>query len=61
MNEAEYLTADEAAALLKVSTRTVYNALRNGRLKGVKLGGWIWRTKREWVEEFGRPNFAQAA
>jgi excisionase family DNA binding protein len=55
-----YLTVTEAAVILAVSERTVYNALRANRLKGKKVGK-LWRTTREWLDEFGRPNFADAA
>jgi excisionase family DNA binding protein len=37
----DVLTADEAAALLKVSTQTVLKESREGKLPGVKVG-------REW-------------
>jgi excisionase family DNA binding protein len=50
-----YLTVEEAAALLHVSERTVYDALRSGRMEGKKVGR-AWRVKRAWVEAFGRPN-----
>jgi excisionase family DNA binding protein len=37
----DYMTAQEAAEYLRISTATVYKLLRTGRLKGVK-------TKRDW-------------
>lgn len=57
----DFLTVKEAADILSVSERTVYNALRAGALKGVRIGGRLWRTKREWLEDFGRPNTLHAA
>jgi len=41
----EVLTADEAAALLKVSTQTVLKESREGRLPGIKIGR-EWRYSR---------------
>ena len=34
----EFYTPQEAAKILKVSTRTVYEYLRSGRLKAVRVG-----------------------
>jgi excisionase family DNA binding protein len=53
----ELLTIDETAALLKLSDRTVYEMLRNGRLPGAaKLAG-KWRVDRDkllaWVAKGG--------
>ena len=50
-----FMTVAEAAALLSVCERTVYDALRGGRLRGRKIGR-LWRTKRYWLEELGLPN-----
>jgi excisionase family DNA binding protein len=50
-----FLTVSEAATLLSVCERTVYDALRVGRLRGRKIGR-LWRTKREWLDDFGLPN-----
>jgi excisionase family DNA binding protein len=41
----DVLTADEAAALLKVSTQTVLKESREGKLPGVKVGR-EWRYSR---------------
>ncbi|WP_397352641.1 helix-turn-helix domain-containing protein [Oscillibacter sp.] len=35
-----YLTAEEAAERLRVSRNVMYEALRSGRLRAIKLGGW---------------------
>lgn len=36
----KYLTATEAAERLRVSRNVIYEALRSGRLRAIKLGGW---------------------
>ncbi len=46
-----YYTVDEIAELLGVCSRTIYNAIRAGRLKAKRLGR-LWRLKRAWVEQF---------
>lgn len=53
----ELLTPQEVAKALKVSRKAVYNWLRRGRLRGVKLGGWkasLWRVPKKSLEEFIR-------
>ena len=50
-----YLTVADAARLLGVCDRTVYEALRNGRLLGQKFGR-VWRVKSRWIEEWGIAN-----
>ncbi len=47
----EYLTPKEIAELLDVHFNTVLYWLRNGNLKGVKVGR-RWRVKPEWLKEF---------
>lgn len=49
--ESEYLTAEEAAAIARVSTRTVYDAIRFGELRAGGLRS-RYRIKREWIEEW---------
>lgn len=39
-----YITPEEAAAVFKVTTKTIREWIRLGRLKGVKIGK-IWRIK----------------
>lgn len=54
------LTADEAASLLRVSTRTIYFYIKTGRLKAARLPsvkGWgDWRIKESdcWKAVFGK-------
>lgn len=38
----EYYTPEEAAAKLKIARRTMYQWLRQGKIKGQKLGN-MWR------------------
>ena len=47
----QVLTIDEAAKLLAVGHRTVYNLLRSGELEGKKVGK-SWRTTTAWVRAY---------
>jgi len=47
----EMLTPEEVARKLKVSRRTIYLWLRQGRLKGVKVGD-LWRIPESALREF---------
>jgi excisionase family DNA binding protein len=38
----EFYTPEEAAARLKIARRTVYQWLREGKIKGIKLSN-LWR------------------
>ena len=51
MSDEELLTLKEAAALLKVTTRTLFTWLRRGDLKGHKAGRG-WRIKRSAIDAF---------
>lgn len=57
MEDAEVLTAEEAADLLRVSTKTVLTLARDGALPGTKVGR-AWRFLRAdlvaYVHEGGR-------
>lgn len=55
-----YLNVEETADLLRVSTQTVYNMIRDGRLKGTKFGR-EWRFLRKNIESLIRPEEATAA
>lgn len=44
-------TVDQAAEYLIVPKQTVQKWLREGRLKGIKIGG-LWRITEEALEEF---------
>lgn len=55
----KYLTAEEAAELLRVSRNVIYEALRSGRLRAIKLGGW--RIPVEALHELAVGDTAKAA
>lgn len=54
MTEERLLTVTEVAERLRVSTRTVLNWLRDGRLTGRRFGGTKlgWRIKQSDLERF---------
>ena len=56
----DYLNVEETADLLRVSTQTVYNMIRSGRLKGTKFGR-EWRFLRKNIESLIQPEYAIAA
>lgn len=45
----DYLNVEETADLLRVSTQTIYNMIRDGRLKGTKFGR-EWRFLKKNIE-----------
>lgn len=45
------LRPEEVAEILQVSRRTVVRWLKEGKLKGVRVGK-LWRVRREDLEEF---------
>ena len=47
------LTPDDAAARLQVTARTVRKWLRNGTMKGIKIGH-LWRISEATIAEFDR-------
>lgn len=49
----EMYTLKEVCEMLRISRRTIYNLLKDGKLKGVKVGR-EWRFSREQIEEFLR-------
>lgn len=56
----DYLNVEETADLLRVSTQTIYNMIRSGRLKGTKFGR-EWRFLRKNIESLIEPERAIAA
>lgn len=46
------LTPDEVAEECRVSAYTVREWLKDGRLKGKRLGGGVWRITRRALDEF---------
>ena len=55
-----YLNVTETADLLRVSTQTVYNMIKSGRLPAVKFGR-EWRFLRKNIESINNPDLAVAA
>lgn len=49
----EYMTTDEVARILRVSTKTIRNMCEDGRLKAIRAGRQ-WRIDREAFEEYRR-------
>jgi excisionase family DNA binding protein len=45
-------TPEEVASLLRVKVVTVHSWLRQGKLKGFRVGGRLWRISREQLQEF---------
>ncbi|MCM1183544.1 MAG: helix-turn-helix domain-containing protein [Roseburia sp.] len=56
----DYLNVEETADLLRVSTQTIYNMIRSGRLTGIKFGR-EWRFLRKNIESLVQPERAIAA
>jgi excisionase family DNA binding protein len=46
MEDLKLYTIKEITEILKVSQRTIYNYIKNGNLKAVKIGKY-WRIKKE--------------
>jgi excisionase family DNA binding protein len=44
-------TPEEVAAMLKVTRRTIYNWISEGRIKAVKLG-YVWRISETSLNDF---------
>lgn len=53
MNEIKLYTIDEVVEILKVTRRTVYAYIKDGKLEAVKVGRY-WRVKAEALETFLR-------
>lgn len=51
MEEIKLYTAEETAAILKVTRRTMYNYITSGKIKAVKAGR-SWRITEEAIREF---------
>ena len=56
MQEIKVYTLDEVQDILKVTQRTVYNYIKQGKLKAVKMGKY-WRIRHEDLDAFltGKP------
>ena len=46
----ELLTVEEVANILRLNVRTIWRMLKDGRLKGIRLGGG-WRIPKEELEK----------
>lgn len=44
-------TVDEVMALLQVTQRTIYNYIKSGKIKAIKVGKY-WRFTEESIQEF---------
>ncbi len=53
MNDIRLYTIDEVAKTLKVTQRTIYNYIKSGTLKAIKIGKH-WRIRHEDLELFLR-------
>lgn len=51
MAELRTYTLEEVAAVLKVTRRTIYNYIKNGDLKAVKMGKY-WRVPEATLQDF---------
>lgn len=51
VRELKTYTLDEAADILKLTKRTLYNYVKSGKLKAVKFGKY-WRVSQENLEAF---------
>lgn len=51
MDEIQVYTLTEVMSILKVTRRMVYNYIKQGDLKAVKMGKY-WRVRKEDLEEF---------
>ena len=51
MGENEFLTVDECASLLKMSSTTIYRLVKQKKLPGTKIGNQ-WRFSRKLIEEW---------
>lgn len=47
----ELYSVSQVAAILNVSNRTIMNYIKQGRIKGAKIGG-KWKFTREAIEKF---------
>lgn len=51
MEEFKLYSVEEVTEILKVTQRTLYNYIKSGTLKAVKVGKY-WRVKHEDLKEF---------
>lgn len=51
ITELKLYTVDELAKLFEVTRRTMYNYVKQGKVKGVKIGG-TWKFTEENIKKF---------
>lgn len=51
MDEMKVYTIEEVTSILKVTRRTIYNYIKSGKLKAVKIGK-EWRVTQDMLEAF---------
>lgn len=51
MNDIKLFTIEEVSEILKVTPRTIYNFIKFGHLKAVKIGKF-WRVSEKALQEF---------
>lgn len=51
MSDIRVYTLDEVSTILKVSKRTLYNYIKEGKLPAVKMGKY-WRVSQECLQTF---------
>lgn len=51
MEEIKVYTLEEVVTILQVTKRTVYNYIKSGKLKAVKMGKY-WRVSHEDLQDF---------
>ena len=54
----DILTIEEAAELLKLSTKTIYRMVRENKLKASKIGR-VWRIKKSDIDDYLSQNSNQ--
>lgn len=54
MTEKKVYTIDELVQMLQVTRRTIYNYIKEGKIKAVKIGKY-WRVTDKALEEFLTP------
>jgi len=56
IEQQQFLTPDEAAVILRVTTRTIYQWLRTGKIIGQQFGPRLWRIPASSIGIKGIPN-----
>jgi len=52
MSETQFYLPEEIAQKLRIDRETIYRHLRNGKLKGSKIGGASWRISQEDLDKY---------